>query len=95
MMSPCEFRKKWNHVKNGKLITFSSSDFVGLLVSGEAKKFLIEAGLPASAPPYLEFRKKQKFFFKKHNNFNISYHYFPIGTTGAGDFVCIKTKGNI
>lgn len=96
MLSPFEFRQKWDPVKNGKLINFSFVDLEEVSLSTEVKMFLIEAGLPESASPYLEFRTSQNLSFKNYNNSESIDDYFCIGTTGAGDFICVKTSsGNI
>lgn len=92
MISPREFKQKWDSEKNGKLINYFAEHLEKLPLSKEDRLFLIEAGLPASAPPYLEFKTVQNLYDQKNNNCKVKEEYLPIGTTGGGDYIYINTN---
>lgn len=56
MISPNEFVEKWKNIWEEELIKFSPDTLEGLDIDEEAKRFLIEAGLPDSAAPELNFK---------------------------------------
>ena len=100
MITPNEFVSKWNIEENGKILKFSAEVLKNVNIDNESKKFLIEAGLPESASPFLEFEVpngediptvSKKWEIDKEYSI-----YKCIGSNGSGDPICInETSGNI
>ncbi len=55
-LSPDEFRTCWCYEEDEMLHPFPADSIAGLALSDESRAFLITAGLPDSAAPFLEFR---------------------------------------
>jgi hypothetical protein len=100
MITPNEFVAKWDVEKNGKLIKFTAEILENINIDDESKEFLIAAGLPASASPFLEFMVFDKMEIPTASQlWGIDEKYSKyrcIGSTGSGDPICIiESKGNI
>jgi len=97
-MKPEEFRKLWI-TDEDHLLTYPLDVVKTLSISRESKQFLIEAGLPESAAPFLSFGPKTgniplvavSEFWDLPISFNC---YRIIGSTGNGDSICIDEPGN-
>jgi hypothetical protein len=93
MIKPEDFKRLWQIDVKSKLYSFSD-DSVGLLnIPFEAKKFLVEAGLPEEAAPLLTFGVISKKplelasdVFGLPKGFS---RYYIIGSNGSGDPICI------
>ncbi|WP_121641328.1 SUKH-4 family immunity protein [Virgibacillus sp. Bac330] len=93
MITPEEFSDKWDVISNGPLIKFNNQDLMNSGFSDEVKRFLSIGGLPETPPPYLEFTSPQ--FIPITNIFNMPEEfkkYWLLGTTSAGDLICITEK---
>ena len=89
MISPNEFVEKWKAIWEEEPIKFSVDTLEDVELDEEAKKFLIEAGLPDSAAPSLSFHAGLTSIceeFGVEEDYS-SYKYF--GSTGWGDPICL------
>lgn len=95
MITPKYFLEKWNK-KVCALIDYDVNVINSLMLPKEAKEFLLEAGLPESAVPFLNFESSAKGGAVKLTdkyNFDASLSkYVYLGFTGAGDFICVTEK---
>ncbi|MBU8881370.1 SUKH-4 family immunity protein [Bacillus sp. FJAT-29790] len=93
MISPNEFLNSWDKELFG-LIRYEMDEIKDLNIPIDSKKFIIEAGLPESAPPFLNFHTKTKGGMEKITQvFGITNkllsNYIFIGSTSTGDPICI------
>lgn len=100
MITSKEFVSKWSAIENEKLLKFNSESLNHLNIDNQSKIFLIEAGLPASASPFLEFEviygKAIPTASEKWGIDNKYSIYKCIGSNGSGDPICInEINGNI
>lgn len=95
MITPKKFLDKWNK-EVFPLVDYNIDNINSLVLPKEAKDFLIESGLPESAPPYLNFESPanggatkltEKFSL---NSYKEKYIY--LGFTGAGDSICVNEE---
>jgi len=91
-MTPNEFRDRWI-ADDDELMSFGESDFVSTNVPADAKTFLLGAGLPSSAAPFLEFdgsgnRRFQPVTERFPAPSELG-NYLCIGFGGSGDPICI------
>ena len=98
-MKPTEFRDKWI-AAGDELMPFGETDFASTNVTADTKTFLLGAGLPSSAAPFLEFDGSGKRRFKPvTERFPAPSelgNYLCIGFGGSGDPVCIcGSTGNV
>ncbi|HOV28288.1 MAG TPA: SUKH-4 family immunity protein [Pseudobacteroides sp.] len=100
MISPEEFKRRWDTSFYG-LVEYDENDIRILNLPEESKTFLVQAGLPKSAAPYLSFKsstkgggmKLDKIFNLRDKKFS---KYIFLGSTGTGDLVClVEDKGEI
>ncbi|WIY59359.1 SUKH-4 family immunity protein [Bacillus arachidis] len=97
MISPKEFCDRWNEKRHGPLKKLDRDMLRHTNLSIDTRRFLSEAGLPASAAPFIEFdyatepmqNITRKFGMPKDFEF-----YWLIGTTGSGDPLCINERTN-
>ena len=89
MISPSEFVKKWKTIWEEDLIKFSADTLEDLEIDEEAKKFLMEAGLPDSAAPSLSFCAGLPSICEKYGMEEDLSSYKYIGSTGWGDPICL------
>lgn len=87
MISPSEFLERWNSNLFG-IVKYDESTIASLNIPKDAKDFLIIAGLPKSAAPYLGFKSSKRGGATKINDPNF-LKYILIGNTGSGDSICI------
>ncbi|WP_191556527.1 SUKH-4 family immunity protein [Metabacillus idriensis] len=98
MMSPENFLKNWNTAKDGELIAFNEDGLIIDSISEQTRDFLVNAGLPETPPPYLEFISSNGILLSLIEKFNMPSkfkNYWYLGTTGSGDPVCLNVKDNI
>lgn len=92
MISPKSFSDKWNK-DVFPLVEYAMEKINPLSLPKDSKDFLIEAGLPESAAPFVNFKSSFKGGgsrlnekFKECKKFS---HYIYLGFTGNGDPICI------
>lgn len=92
MISPQKFTDNWNK-EVFPLIKYTANRVNSLLISEEAKEFMIIAGLPESAAPFLNFETEEKGGIKKVTekyNLNEKYSkYIYLGFTETGNPLCL------
>lgn len=95
MFSPNDFVRLW--ADNSSLQRFSRSNLRGVKLSSDSKAFLIKAGLPGDAAPFLCFGPPQKGVLPRLSsewNLPDTYRrYRVIGSEGSGDDICIDEEG--
>ncbi len=89
MISPNEFVKQWKSIWVEEPIKFSADTLEDLEIDKEAKKFLMEAGLPDSAAPSLSFSVGMPSICEKYGMEEEYSSYKYIGSTGWGDPICL------
>ncbi|HZR20712.1 MAG TPA: SUKH-4 family immunity protein [Verrucomicrobiae bacterium] len=94
-MSPADFKQAWES-DDDKLVAFASEVVVPLRISEVHRAFLVEAGLPESAAPYLNFGGRHYAgmpsaadLWKAGDTFK---RYRVIGANGFGDPICIDEE---
>lgn len=93
MITAQEFLSVWNREVFG-LLTYDKARVATLDIPEEAKQFLSEAGLPESAPPFLDFLSEDRggltLLSDEYFEWDVNQAgYLHIGNTGTGDAVCI------
>ncbi len=74
---------------------FDAEQLAPLDIDKETKKLLTEKGLPKEASPFLEFVSSKGKLTTLCETFELSsryQHYWFLGTTGAGDPICLHQK---
>lgn len=100
MISPQEFLERWNKDIYG-LVSFEEEGLNEIGITTCAKEFLLIAGLPESAAPFLTFEgSDQGGGSPLSNKYEISRdkvsEYIYIGFTGENDPICIsENNGNV
>lgn len=94
MISPQEFLEKWN-IETYGLVNYEESNINSFSLTNETKDFLIKAGLPESAPPFLTFESSTEGggvrLTEKNNSLGKMYDRFIyLGYTSNGYPVCIN-----
>ncbi len=92
-MEPEQFNAVWNTELDGPLLRFDAEALEAVPLTEEARRFLIEAGLPGDSAPYLEFRSGEGTLSDLKTAFGMPKEYsayWLLGTTGYGDPVCLK-----
>jgi hypothetical protein len=85
-----EFKSAWQS-KGDKLVTFPANALVGCEIPDDAKKFLLNVGLPEDAAPCLSFGPTDQSRIPA----GIRTSYLPVGSNGSGDPVVISEQGTI
>lgn len=98
MISPEEFLDKWNSVTYG-LVNYDDDTINLFSLNRETKEFLIKAGLPESAPPFLTFESSTSGggirLTEKNKDLGSIYNKFIyFGYTGNGYPVCINESNS-
>lgn len=78
-----------------KRMKFDAEQLAPLDIDKETKKLLTEKGLPKEASPFLEFVSSKGKLTTLCETFELSsryQHYWFLGTTGAGDPICLHQK---
>ncbi|MGE5628392.1 MAG: SUKH-4 family immunity protein [Solirubrobacterales bacterium] len=92
MITPKDFLDKWNK-EVFPLVNYDTDKIKSLRLDNDAKEFLIEAGLPESAAPFLNFESSDKGGSTKlKDKFNLDSFkekYIYLGFTGNGDLICV------
>ncbi len=97
-MTPDAFRDQWCDDEDEELILFTEEALAGISLPEDSREFLISAGLPDSAAPFLDFRAPD---VGQLPNVAESWQqgaefrrYRIIGSNGSGDPVCIDEAEN-
>lgn len=99
MITPQEFRNLWTPTFEDdptidELVTFVPDILMDISIPETTKQFLIEAGLPRSAAPFLSFAYSQALRLPDlatQYKLNGQYKRFhEIGGTGSGNPICIE-----
>lgn len=99
MITPEDFVAKWTKDEpRSALVRFESSSVEGVGISEVDKRFLIDAGLPKSAAPFLAFDGPSAGSVPTVAGvYNLSdefSHYRVIGDDGGGNPICIDVSRN-
>ncbi|WP_243050412.1 SUKH-4 family immunity protein [Dyella sp. RRB7] len=98
-MEPYQLMDAWREAGE-KLVIFSSAVFEGLPVPSEAKAFLGEVGLPASAAPFLDFTPPKNGVLPtvaqiwRLDDADLLC-YYVIGSNGSGDSIAVSPAGAV
>lgn len=94
MISAQQFREKWQDRDSDRLVAFPADSVADFRIPEDAKAFLIEAGLPADAAPFLSFGPPKKGALPRASD--TLWHltpdfsrYLVIGSNRSDDPVCI------
>lgn len=92
MISPKDFADRWDKVD--PLVPFDKESVDQLSIPAEQKQFLIEAGLPADASPFLCFEGTRPLLTvaEKWRQPTIPSRYRQIGFDGAGNLIAIDEE---
>ncbi len=98
MITPEKFAELWSIGPN-ELVRYPPSEVQSLSVSQESKSFLIKAGLPKDAPPFLsfgfQFAREVLVPVSKAWGLPLNFSCYRIlGCTGSGDPICIDESTN-
>lgn len=98
MISPEKFLIKWDSDTYG-LVNYEESVINSFSIDNQTKDFLIKAGLPESAPPFLTFESSINGggirLTEKNNSLGKLYNSFIyLGYTGNGNPVCIDESNS-
>jgi hypothetical protein len=95
-VTPSAFRQQWGATE--ELVRFSPHSLDDIRIPEEARVFLLEAGLPKDAAPFLSFSApKSGSIPSAAQTYRLSVEfsrYKIIGSTGWGDPVCLDTGAN-
>ena len=102
-MNGAEFKKRYIkslpsvpeelNLKLDEFVLFDSQTLESSGLSEKDKEFLLEAGLPRDASPFLSFQAYSlKDISRRKEVFGIDESFFPIGHNGSGDPIVIDTK---
>lgn len=97
MISSNDFKEKWN-TEVYPLIEYDGEIVNKLEIPLESKNFLIEAGLPESATPFLSFEVMGHgglLTLKEKYNIDRYTEDIYIGFTGEGDILAIENKSGV
>lgn len=90
MLSPSEFVTRW---RSGDLVCFSAKSVDGLTLASEDKAFLVQAGLPRDAAPFLTFDAPKladlPTVAEQYGVANEFQRYRVIGSDGSGNPIAI------
>ncbi len=97
-MSPEIFRERWCDDEDEVLVAFPAESVTRLSLSETSHEFLISAGLPDSAAPFLDFQAPESGMLpdvsEKWNQDPSFQRYRIIGNNGSGDPVCLDEAEN-
>ena len=93
MLSPQQFKNRWQRESDEHLNIFPESSLSDVRLPADARIFLIEAGLPDQAAPFLDFGPPKSGTLQR---VSVLWHRGPefsryriIGGNGSGDPVCL------
>jgi hypothetical protein len=96
MITPQQFKQRWESVPDDRLIVFPKSSLSDVRVPSDVRAFLVEVGLPVQAAPFLDFcppkcgtLERASVVWHQPSAFD---HYRIIGGNGSGDPVCLDEE---
>ena len=96
MITPQQFKQRWEKVSDDRLVPFPGSSLSDVRVASDARAFLVEVGLPAKAAPGLDFGPPKSGTLERAS---AVWHqpcafgrYRIIGGNGSGDPVCLDEE---
>ena len=101
MITPQQFKQSWESVADDHLVAFPADSLSDVHLSPEVRTFLIDAGLPTDAAPFLNFGPPKSGSLARAS---VVWHqpsefdrYRIIGGNGSGDPVCLdeETGGQV
>ncbi|MBC6611907.1 SMI1/KNR4 family protein [Hymenobacter sp. BT507] len=104
MMTPAGFVESWNQGvedEHNGLVAPTAAALEGVNIPDEAREFLLQAGLPYSAAPFVDFGYDLKETHIKTLaevcgiTDTVAHQLYYIGSTGSGDPICISSTGKI
>lgn len=98
MITPQHFKQRWERGGLDRLVVFPESSLADVRLPVDARAFLVEAGLPVEAAPFLGFEppkgvglRRVSAIFHQPPAFD---RYRIIGSNGSGDPICIDEAAN-
>lgn len=98
MLTPQQFKERWTREEDQFLNVFPESSLSDVRLPANAHAFLIGAGLPADAAPFLNFEPPKSGTLPK---VSVAWHQPPafdrfriIGGNGSGDPVCLDESAD-
>jgi hypothetical protein len=89
-----EFKIAWG-MEGGSLVRFCEDDLAGANLPSETRSFLLEAGLPSEAAPFLTFAPEKLGWIPQSSRPAGFDTYIAIGSNGSGDPVVVASSGAI
>ena len=96
MITAQQFKQRWESVGPDRLVSFPKESLADVRLSADARSFLIEAGLPEQAAPFLDFGPPKSGTLER---VSVVWHqptefgrYRIIGSNGSGDPVCLDEE---
>jgi hypothetical protein len=97
-MTPQQFKQRWERNKSDRLVAFPDRVLADVRLTSDARAFLMEAGLPEEAAPFLNFEPPNSGTLGRVSTV---WHQPPtlacyriIGHNGSGDPVCIDESAD-
>jgi len=98
MITSQQFKQRWERVEGDHLVAFAESSLSDVRLPDDARAFLVEAGLPEEATPFLNFEPPRGGTLKRVSTV---FHQPPpldryrmVGGNGSGDPVCLDEEAN-
>jgi len=96
VITPQEFKQRWESAPDDHLVVFPESSLSDVRVPSEVRAFLTQIGLPVEASPFLDFGPPKSGTLER---VSVVWHqpasfdrYRIIGGNGSGDPVCLDEK---
>src|SRR6185312_4724717 len=93
VITPQQFQQRWERIPTDRLVVFPESSLSDVRVPSDVRNFLVQAGLPDSAAPFLDFGPPETGTLERAS---VVWHessafdrYRIIGGNGSGDPVCL------
>jgi len=96
MITAQQFKQRWESTTDDRLVVFPESSLADVRAPSEVRAFLVEAGLPGQAAPFLDFGPPKSGTLERAS---VVWHQPPafdryriIGGNGSGDPVCLDEE---
>lgn len=100
LIEPEEFVKRWGGDDEEEFVSFDAATTEEWNIGEDSARFLAEAGLPASAAPFLSFGETGRLWDVWNFGEDTEYarelfsQYIALGTDGSGNPLCIDEENN-
>lgn len=98
IMTPQQFKQRWERVDGDRLVAFPGDVLSDVRLPADVRAFLIEAGLPEDAAPFLHFTPPKSGTLPRvsavYQESPAFDRYRIIGGNGSGDPVCLDEDEN-